>query len=194
VFTAQVVDGFQSNPYRSVVIANGVEAQENVPDLRIREALALRANFFLRPIKGALRFMARLYEDSWNITSGTGEAEFEKYLGEDFRVTLRGRLYAQTGAIFWSDDYTGGAVPLGPKGSYWTGDRELSPFWSWSIGIRPVYTLTSSKGRMFKVLTSLKFGASFDMVSDTYTQFTLGGIPISGAHAYIGQFSAQALF
>jgi hypothetical protein len=194
VVTGQVVSGFQSNPYRSVVIANGVVAQENVPDLRIREALALRANFFLRPIKAALRFTARLYEDSWDITSGTGEAEFEKYLGESFRVSLRGRLYAQTGAIFWSDDYTGGNPPLGPRGSYWTGDRELSPFWSWSIGLRPVYTFTASGGRLFKIMTSLKVGASFDMVSDTYEQFTLGGVPINGAHEYIGQLSVTALF
>jgi hypothetical protein len=194
VASLQVVDGFQSNPYRSVVISNGVEAQENVPDLRIREAIALRAHFFLRPIKGALRFMARLYEDSWDITSGTGEAEFEKYLGESFRVTLRGRLYVQSGAIFWSDDYTGGSAPLGPRGSYWTGDRELSPFWSWSLGIRPVYTLSSPRGRLLKVMTSLKFGASFDVVNPTYEQFTLGGVPIGGAHQLIGQLSLTALF
>ena len=41
---------------------------------------------------------------------------------------LRARVYHQTGAVFWSDDYTGGDPPLGPKGQYWTGDRELSPF------------------------------------------------------------------
>jgi hypothetical protein len=194
VVTAQVINGFQSNPYRSVVIANGVIAQENVPDLRIREALALRANFFLRPIKAALRFTARLYEDSWDIASGTGEAELEKYLGESLRVAVRGRFYAQSGAIFWSDDYTGGNPPLGPRGAYWTGDRELSPFWSWSIGLRPVYTITASRGRLLKVMTSLKVGASFDMVSDTYEQYTLGGVPITGAHEYIGQLSATALF
>jgi hypothetical protein len=194
VVTGQVVNGFQSNPYRSVVIANGVVAQENVPDLRIREALALRANFFLRPIKAALRFTARLYEDSWDIASGTGEAEFEKYLGESFRLAIRGRFYAQSGAIFWSDDYTGGNPPLGPRGSYWTGDRELSPFWSWSIGLRPVYTVTPSRGRLLKIMTSFKVGASFDVVSDTYEQFTLGGLPITNAHEYIGQLSATALF
>jgi hypothetical protein len=194
VVTAQIIDGFQSNPYRSVVIANDVVAQENVPNLRIREALALRAHLFLRPIKGAFRFTARLYEDSWDIASATAEAEFEQYLGDSLRLTVRGRFYIQSGAIFWSDDYTGGNAPLGPRGSYWTGDRELSPFWSWSVGARPVYTFTASHGRLLRVMTSLKVGASFDIVGDTYEQFTLGGLPITGAHEYIGQLSLTALF
>jgi hypothetical protein len=194
VYTAQIINGFQGDPYRSVIIFNGDIAQENVPDMRIREAVAVRANFFLRDIKGALRFSVRAYNDTWDIYSGTGEAEFEKYLGEPFRVTLRGRFYMQNGAIFWSDDYTGGAAPLGPKGSYWSGDRELSPFWSWSVGTRAVYTWTPRKGRLLGAMTSFKAAASFDVVSDTYTQFTLGGTPIDNAHEYIGQLSLQALF
>lgn len=194
VYTAQILNGFQSDPYRSVIIFNGDVAEEHVPDMRIREALALRANFFLRPIRGALRFSLRAYDDTWNIYSGTAEAEFEKYIGEPFRLTARARLYAQTGAIFWSDDYTGGAPPLGPKGSYWTGDRELSPFWSWAIGGRAVYTFTRSKGRLLGVMTSFKAAASFDVVNATYSEYTLGGIPVDNAHELIGQLSLQALF
>jgi hypothetical protein len=194
VATGQVINGFQSDPYRSVVIANNIIAQENVPNLRIREAIALRGNIFFRPIKAALRLSARLYEDSWDITSGTGEAEFEKYIFDPFRISVRGRFYMQSGAIFWSDDYTGGSAPLGPRGSYWTGDRELSPFWSWSIGTRAVLTLTPSKGRLLRVMTQFKAGASFDVVNDTYSQYTLAGTPITGAHELIGQLSITALF
>ncbi len=194
IYTGQVVDGFQSDPYRSVVIATSVVAQEHVPDIRIREALALRANFFLRPLKAAFRLSVRGYEDTWDILSGTGEAEYEQYIGDAFRLTARGRLYAQSGAIFWSDDYTGGNPPLGPKGSYWTGDRELSPFWSWSAGGRAVYTLTSSRGRLLGIMTSLKLSGSFDVVDDTYEQFTLGGEPVEGAVEYLGQLSLTALF
>lgn len=194
LYTAQVISGFQSDPYRSVVIAAGVVAQEHVPDLRIREAVALRANFFLRPIKAALRFSVRGYEDTWDILSGTGTAEFEQYVSDAFRITLRGRFYAQSGAIFWSDDYTGGNPPLGPKGAYWSGDRELSPFWSWTVGARGVYTLTQSRGRVLGLMTSLKLGASFDVINPNYEQFTLGGLPIGDAHEYIGQLSITALF
>ena len=194
VYTAQILNGLQSDPYRSVIIFNGDVAQEHVPDMRIREAVAARANFFLRPIRAAVRFSLRGYNDSWNIYSGTVQAEFEKYIGEPFRLTARGRFYMQTGAIFWSDDYTGGATPLGPKGSYWTGDRELSPFWSWSLGGRAVYTLTPSKGRLLRVMTSFKAAASFDVITDTYSQFTLGGVPVDNAHEFLGQLSLTALF
>jgi hypothetical protein len=194
VYTAQILNGLQSDPYRSVIIFNGDVAQEHVPDMRIREAVAARANFFLRPIRAAVRFSLRAYNDTWNIYSGTAQAEFEKYFGEPFRLTARARLYAQSGAIFWSDDYTGGQAPLGPRGSYWTGDRELSPFWSWSVGGRAVYTLTPSKGRLLRVMTSFKAAASFDVVNDTYSQFTLGGVPIDNAHEFIGQLSLTALF
>jgi uncharacterized protein DUF3570 len=194
IYTGQILNGFQSDPYRSVIISNGIIAQENVPDIRIRNAFAVRANFFLRDIKAALRFSIRAYNDTWDIYSGTGEAEFEKYLGEAFRLTARGRFYMQNGAIFWSDDYTGGTPPLGPKGAYWTGDRELSPFWSWSVGGRAVYTLTPSKGRLLRVMTSFKVAGSFDVVSDTYTSYTLGSTPVDNAHEYIGQLMLQALF
>ena len=194
LYTTQILNGFQSDPYRSVVIANGVIAQEHVPDMRIREAVALRANFFLRPLRAALRLMVRAYNDTWDIWSGTGEAEFEKYLGEPFRLSVRGRFYKQNGAIFWSDDYTGGSPPLGPKGSYWTGDRELSPFWSWSIGGRAVYTWTRTRGRLLGVFTGFKASGSFDVVSDSYDEFTLGGIPVQNAHEYVGQLSITALF
>jgi len=194
VGTLQVVSGFQSDPYRGVVIGQGVVAQENVPNLRIREAVALRANVFFRSLKAALRLSGRLYQDSWDITSGTGEAEFEKYIGAPFRISLRGRFYIQDGAIFWSDDYTGGAAPLGQKGAYWSGDRELSPFWSWSIGTRSVLTLTPSTGRILHIMTQLKLSGSFDVVTPYYSQYTLGGIPISDTQEYIGQLSLTALF
>ncbi len=194
IYTAQVLNGFQSDPYRSVIISSGVAAQEHVPDERIREAVALRGNFFLRPIKAALRLGVRAYADTWDVLSGTVEAEFEKYLGEPFRLTLRGRGYAQTGAIFWSDDYTGGMAPLGPKGSFWTGDRELSPFWSWSIGTRAIYTITRTRGRVLGFMTSVKASASFDVINATYEEYTLGGTPIDNAHSFIGQLSLAATF
>ena len=121
--TGQVTNGFQSNPYRGVVLAEGVKAQEHIPDNRAREALAVRGNLFLKPIKAALRLGVRGYWDTWGVSAGDVELELEKYVGTHVRVSARGRLYAQTGALFWSDDYTGGNPPAGPKGQYWTGDR-----------------------------------------------------------------------
>src|SRR5262249_3363663 len=111
VYTAQILDGFQSNPYRSIILGQGLKAQEHHPNDRVRQSIAARANFYLRPIKLAIRVGGRAYRDTWDVTSGTGEVELEKYLFEGFRVAARGRYYKQSGALFWSDDYTGGAPP-----------------------------------------------------------------------------------
>jgi len=193
-YTAQLVDGFQSDPYRSVILGEGIKAQEHDPTNRAREAVTARLAWYLRSIKAALRFSLRAYHDTWAIDSGTLEAEFEKSLGDSLRVMVNGRLYDQTGAVFWSDDYTGGAPPLGPKGQYFTGDRELSPFWSWMVGTRLVWRLAPTHGRLLGVLESLELAGSADVVSYHYDEYTLGGIPVSNANAYIGTVSLAATF
>lgn len=199
-YTAQLLDGFQSNPYRSVIVAQGLKAQEHHPDQRARQALALRMNVFIRPIKVAFRLMGRLYRDTWDVTSGTGELEAERYLLEGLRVTARGRFYKQSGALFWSDDYTGGDLPLGPKGQYFTGDRELSPFWSFSLGgrvayaIRPAPKFDGGRPRLLGIMESAKVGASFDFVQFNYDEYTLAGQPVENSHALIFGLTAGAAF
>jgi hypothetical protein len=201
VYTAQIVDGFQSNPYRSVILAQGLKAQEHQPENRARQALALRANFFVRPLKLAIRLTGRAYHDTWDITSGTGELELEKYLFEGFRLAARGRYYKQTGALFWSDDYTGGDPPLGPKGQYWTGDRELSPFSSIALGLRFSYGLTPTTkpgatrpGRYLGFISGIRLGASADIIQFSYDEYTLGGTAIDNARAGILGLNAAASF
>ena len=193
-YTAQLVDGFQSDPYRSVILGEGLKGQEHEPNDRAREAVTARLAWYLRALKAALRFTVRGYNDTWAIRSGTVEAEFEKSLGESFRVMARGRFYRQSGAVFWSDDYTGGGPPLGPKGQYWTGDRELSPFWSWLAGVRAVWTLTPARGRLFGVLESLQLVGSGNLTGFSYDEYTLGGTPVSGALAYVVTLSLSAAF
>jgi hypothetical protein len=193
-YTAQILNGFQSNPYRSVILGQGLKAQEHQPENRARQSIAARANFYVRPIKLAIRIGARVYRDTWDITSGTGEIEVERYLFEGFRVAARGRYYKQTGTSFWSDDYTGGDPPLGPKGQYWTGDRELSPFTSIAFGGRLTYGIVPAKGRILGLMTGLKLGAGIDVVQFDYSEYTLGGIPISGARAYILGANLSATF
>ena len=193
-YTAQLIQGFQSDPYRSVILGEGIKAQENVPDERAREALTARMAVYLRGLRAALRLSARGYYDTWAIRSGTLEGEFEKSFGESLRVMARGRLYSQTGAVFWSDDYTGGAPPLGPRGQYFTGDRELSPFWSWLGGLRAIWTIRPAQGRILGFIDSLKLGLSGSVTGFTYLQYTLGGVPISDARAYVGTLSLNVAF
>ena len=194
VYTAQILDGFQSNPYRSVILAQGLKAQEHHPLNRARQAVALRVNLYLRPVKAALRLTGRAYRDTWDVTSSTGELEAEKYLVPGLRVAARGRFYRQSGALFWSDDYTGGDPPLGPKGQYWTGDRELSPFWSVAAGLRVGYDVAPQKGRVMGIFTGMRAGSSFDVMQFHYDEYTLGGTPISNARAYILSANLSALF
>jgi hypothetical protein len=194
LYTGEIQNGFLSNPYRSVIIAEGREAQEHHPENRARQSVAARLHYYIRPLKAALRFGVRAYDDTWGIKSEMVEAEFEKHLGEAFRVTLRGRGYNQSGARFWSDDYTGGNPPLGPQGQYWSGDRELSPFWSWSVGLRGIYTILPRSGRLLGMMTSLKLSLGADVISYHYDDFTLGGVEIGDARAYLGTFSVTALF
>ena len=193
-YSAQLVDGFQSDPYRSVILGEGVQAQEHEPSERAREALTARVAWYLRALKGALRMAIRGYHDTWAIDSGSLEVEGEKSLGEALRMALRGRLYRQKGALFWSDDYTGGAPPLGPKGQYWTGDRELSPLFSWLVGLRVVWTVAPAQGRLFGFMQSLKLAASGHVSSYSYDEYTLGGVPVSNAFAYVGTLSLNAAF
>ena len=194
VYTGQIINGFQSNPYRSVILAEGLKAQEHEPENRAREAIALRGNIFFKPIKAALRLGVRAYWDTWDVKAFSVEAELEKYFGDSFRATIRGRVYRQSGASFWSDDYTGGAAPLGPKGQYWTGDRELSPFSSVMGGLRAIYTVTPSKRRILGIISGLRFGATADVIQFEYSDFTLAGTPLSNTRAWIFGLNAAVLF
>jgi Protein of unknown function (DUF3570) len=193
-YSAQLVDGFQSDPYRSVVLGEGVVAQEHEPNTRAREALTLRVAWYLRALRGALRMALRGYHDTWAIDSGSAEIEAEKSIGEPLRVLVRGRYYRQSGALFWSDDYTSGSPPLGPKGQYWTGDRKLSPMSTWLAGIRAVWTFPQSSKRLIGVLEGLKLTASASITGYTYDEYTLAGLPISDARSYVGTLSVSATF
>ena len=65
VASFQLQHGFLGNPYRGVVIGPaGQTAQENHPQNRARTAVALRAKYFVRPLKLALGIGVRGYRDT----------------------------------------------------------------------------------------------------------------------------------
>jgi hypothetical protein len=107
---------------------------------------------------------------------------------------VRGRLYRQDGAVFWSDDYAAGAPPLGQKGQYWTGDRELSPFWSWLGGLRAVWTWAPTGKRILGIIQTLKLAGSGYIQGFSYDEYTLAGVPVSNAFAYVGTVSLSLSF
>jgi hypothetical protein len=177
VVTGSIQNGFLENPYRGVVIAAaGQDALENHPDNRARGAVALRGKYFFKDLKGALGAGARIYRDTWDIVGQTYELEAEKYILPSLRVLAHGRYYTQTGALFWSDDYTGGEPQHGPRGQYWTGDRELSPLSSYMLGGRALYSVKGGpESRLLGFLLGFQASVSFDLLKTNLEDFTWGG-------------------
>jgi hypothetical protein len=166
VLTGAVQQGFLGNPYRGVVIGpSGQSAQEHHPDNRARAAAAVRAKYYVRPIEAAVGVGFRAYKDTWDIVSQTYEIEFEKnFFFPWLRLGLQGRYYHQTGALFWSDDYAGGEPIDGPRGQYFSGDREVSPSTSLLGGARATASFHGRPGeRVISLFLDLdaSFGATF---------------------------------
>jgi hypothetical protein len=195
VFTGQLQSGFLSDPYRAVVLSpNGQFAQEHHPANRAREALAARAAYYLRSIKTAVRLGLRGYRDTWDIWSGTVELEGEKYFLPWLRLRATGRYYNQSGALFWSDDYTGGEPTNGQRGQYWSGDRELSPFSSILAGARILGSWSAGERRVAGIFQGLQAAAALDLIFYNYRDFTLAGQSPRDTRAYVGALSVTALF
>jgi hypothetical protein len=177
VFTGALQHGFLGNPYREVVIGpTGQAAQENHPDDRRRVAAGLALKYYAKSIETALGVSTRVYRDSWELQSFNVEVSAERYLQPWLRLLLHGRAYVQSGASFWSDDYTGGEPELGPRGQYWSGDRELSPLQTLLGGA----SLTGSwraagDSRWVGVFREISAGASLDLLATFLRDFTWAG-------------------
>ncbi|HTB60614.1 MAG TPA: DUF3570 domain-containing protein, partial [Polyangia bacterium] len=135
--TIQILDGFQSNPYRSVAIGQVSEPQEHEPTYRQRYAVFARAAYAFPQWRASGIGMARLYEDSWAMQAVTGDLMVNKYLSSVMLLTLRGHYHLQSGASFYRNSQQYGT--LGPAGQYWTGDRELSPMSNYLVGGRMAF-------------------------------------------------------
>jgi len=177
VLSAALQHGFLGNPYRSVVIASaGDQALENHPENRARGALGLRGKYYARGLETAFSAGARLYRDTWDIFGQTYEVDAERYMLPWLRLLVRARYYTQTKALFWSDDYTGGEPETGPRGQYWSGDRELSPLSSYLIGARALATREGRPGqRVLGLFLSFSASVGFDLLKTNLRDFTLGG-------------------
>jgi hypothetical protein len=163
---AQLLHGFQVNPYRAVRIGK-TAAQEHAPNERARYALSASGRYWLAPLSAALGFEARAYRDSWGITSFSGELSYDQKVFGDVRLRLRLRYYAQGAATFFSDDYM-----LAPKGRYFTGDRELSAMRSALFGVAVRWQLpTDESGRLLGFLSSFALALKGDLLRSFFDEF-----------------------
>jgi hypothetical protein len=185
----QIMNGFLSNPYREVNIGVSSPVQEYVPENRTRLAAGLKLNFFIKPIKTALRIGGRVYRDTWDIRALTTEAELERYLFIDaLRLRLRGRYYPQARAAFYSDDYL-----IEPRGVYFTGDRELSTMHNYLAGARIAYGPAAREGRWLGLLSKVELSFGVDHVWFKYDDFTINGTPLTKG-AWIGTLGLSLIF
>jgi hypothetical protein len=163
----QALDGFQSNPYRQVRLFSGtVDAQESEPTLRQRFAVQAWTRLALKKAHAALGMIGRFYWDTWNIKSGTAEVTWDQYLAPQFLFRLRGRFYQQTRALFYRDaGETLSYESVGPVGQFFTGDREMSPFRNWLLGLKLTYAKTAGeKGKIGRVFEAIDVNAKWDVL------------------------------
>jgi hypothetical protein len=175
--TGSVQHGFLGNPYRDVVIGpTGQTAQENHPENRARGAATLKLKYYVKGLQTMFGGGVRGYADSWEVISQAYELEAERYVLPWLRARVHGRYYAQSEALFWSDDYTGGEPLYGARGQYWSGDRELSPLKNILLGARLVGNWRSDQsGRIFGMLLNFSAGMSVDVIKTYLDDFTWAG-------------------
>jgi hypothetical protein len=131
--TIQILDGFQSNPYRKVLVGSQDRTpQEHEPDFRQRYALFARLAYAFPELRASTLAMVRGYDDSWAVRAFTADLTGTKYIGQSMLATLRAHYHLQGGASFYRD--ANAYRTLGPAGQYWTGDRELSPMGNYLLG------------------------------------------------------------
>ena len=83
----------------------------------------------------------------------------------------------------------------GPRGQYWTGDRELSPLSSYLLGGRFIFKKTADQQKKFgNVLYSFETSFSFDLMKTSLKEFTWGGTKPDDTLALIGSLGVRAVF
>ncbi|HWO18498.1 MAG TPA: DUF3570 domain-containing protein [Kofleriaceae bacterium] len=127
----QVLEGFQSNPYRRVQVGPNTP-QEHIPDTRARWSLTARLNRYLPKLSAAAHFEGRFYNDTWGVTGGNVGIGYSQYIGKPLVLRFQFRLYQQSAATFFRDAFF--YETLSSAGEYWTGDRELSPVRNATLG------------------------------------------------------------
>lgn len=187
--TAQLLHGFQVNPYRAVRIGK-TAAQEYHPTDRARYALGLGLRYWITALSGALQVEARAYRDTWAVASLSSELAYEQSLLGALRLRARGRYYTQGAASFYSDDYV-----LAPRGRYFTGDRELSSMRSLLVGGQLVWNMEANEsGNVLGFLSDLSLLFKLDLLQTFFDDFHYDRADVPNTLAWIWALEARATF
>ena len=83
----------------------------------------------------------------------------------------------------------------GPRGQYWTGDRELSPLQNYLVGGRLVASWNGHKGdRIAGMLLGLSTEASADLIKTHLDEFTWAGRKPNDTFAVVGGLAVSGQF
>ena len=159
--TIQILDGFQANPYRKVLLPENHTPQEHLPDFRQRYALFTRMAYALPELRASALVMLRGYDDSWAVRAFTADATGTKYLGQAMLMSIRAHYHVQGGASFYRDAI--GYETLGPAGQYWTGDRELSPMGNYLFGGKLAFFRRPQQERA-SWFVEMELGAKYELL------------------------------
>jgi hypothetical protein len=160
--TIQILDGFQSNPYRKVLVGSQNRTpQERLPQFRQRYALFARLAYALPELRASMLAMIRGYDDSWYVRALTADVVGTKYLGQSMLLSLRAHYHVQGGASFYRDAI--GYQTLGPPGQYWTGDRELSPMGNYLLGGKLAFFRRPQQERS-SWFVEMELGAKYELL------------------------------
>ena len=89
----------------------------------------------------------------------------------------------------------GGEPQDGPRGQYWTGDREVSPLSSYMLGGRLIFRKAGSpQQRIAFVMLNFETSISFDLMKTSLEEFTWGGRRPDDTLAMIGSLGVRGEF
>ncbi len=123
-YDLEKLDGYQANPYRTVVTATGL-APEVHPNSRVRQAFAGTLKYYLPATHTTLIGAYRYYRDDWKIHAHTPELRIVQAVGTMADASVRYRYYRQTASYFYEDRYP--ALDTS-KVNYVTDDPKMSGY------------------------------------------------------------------
>jgi len=98
------LDGYQANPYRTVITAGGLVPEVH-PNQRWRQAWAASAKYYLEGSHTTLIGAYRYYHDSWHIRAHTPELRIIQEVGKLADASIRYRYYHQSASYFFENRY-----------------------------------------------------------------------------------------
>ncbi|MDE2367794.1 MAG: DUF3570 domain-containing protein [Burkholderiales bacterium] len=153
--------GYLGSPYRVARIF-GAAVPERDPRTRSSRALTLRTTLDTGDWlpRSSLRAEYRTYWDNWAIRAGTAEIGAAKYLGANFLVDARLRVYSQRKALFYSDN-------AGAETQYLSRNRQLGTFDSTTVGAGVAYSWPRAPAGW-----DVKLNAAYQRIAYRYKDFT----------------------